>query len=127
MNGTVFMPAHGNVLDCELDGEVLAICPSRDLTEAICQQLRASDTDIVSIYNGSPATHVIVDCHRTTAFGSSALELFVRLWKAIRTRSGRMAFCNLSDQEKEILHLTRLDLLWNIAGSRDEARQLMAE
>jgi anti-sigma B factor antagonist len=127
MNGTVIMPEHGQFFECELDGDILIICPSRDLTEVICQQLRASDADLVSAYDGSQAKHVVVDCHHTTAFSSSALELFVRLWKSIRTRSGHMAFCNLSDQEKEILQLTRLNLLWNIAGSQDEARRSVGQ
>jgi hypothetical protein len=34
-----------------------------------------------------------------------------------------MAFCNLSPQEKEILRLTKLDSLWPICGSREEAMQ----
>jgi hypothetical protein len=32
-----------------------------------------------------------------------------------------MAFCNVSDHEKEILQITRLDKSWPICASRSEA------
>ena len=121
MKRTVIMPEHAGIFECEQHGETMIICPNRDLTEVVCQKLRASDSDIVGSYKDSQAKHVIVDFHKTTAFGSTALELFVRLWKSIRARGGRLAFCNLSEQQREILQLTRLDQLWDIFNSRHEA------
>lgn len=34
-----------------------------------------------------------------------------------------MAFCNLSDHEREILAITKLDSLWAICDSREETLQ----
>jgi hypothetical protein len=38
-----------------------------------------------------------------------------------------MAFCNVSDHEREILKVTKLDSLWTICGSREEAMQAVGE
>ena len=39
----------------------------------------------------------------------------------MRANGGQMAFCNVSAHELEILELTKLDTLWGLYGSRDEA------
>ena len=38
-----------------------------------------------------------------------------------------MAFCNVSNHEKEILQITRLDHLWPICSSRSEALAAVKE
>jgi anti-anti-sigma factor len=62
-----------------------------------------------------------MDFHKTDYYGSTALAFFLKLWKRVRNRNGRMAFCNISDHEREILTVTQLDRLWPIYLSREEA------
>ena len=71
--------------------------------------------------------YFIMDFHKTDYYGSTALGFFVKLWKRVRERNGRMIFCNVSEQEREILTVMRLDKLWAIRASRDEARQALLE
>jgi hypothetical protein len=49
------------------------------------------------------------------------MGFFARLWRRVCERGGRMAFCNVSDHEREIMRVTRLDGLWPICPSRQEA------
>jgi anti-anti-sigma regulatory factor len=53
--------------------------------------------------------------------GSTALGFFVRLSLAVRDRGGRMAFCNVSEHEREILETTNLDWLCPLCVSRQDA------
>jgi anti-anti-sigma factor len=61
-----------------------------------------------------------LDFHKTGYYGSTALGFFVKLWKKVSKRKGRMVFCNVSDHEKEILQITKLDQLWPICSSKIE-------
>jgi anti-anti-sigma factor len=62
-----------------------------------------------------------MDFSRTDYYGSTALAFFVNVWKAVRRHQGHMSFCSVSDHERQILSLTRLDTLWSICGTREEA------
>ena len=58
---------------------------------------------------------------------SVALGFFVRLWKLVSGYGGCMAFCNLSDREREILAVCGLDRLWPLstrAARRHHAKSL---
>jgi anti-anti-sigma factor len=57
---------------------------------------------------------VVLDFSRTDFYGSTALASFVRLWKRASGHGGRMAFCCVSQHEREILAVTRLDSLWPV-------------
>ncbi len=61
----------------------------------------------------------------TDYYGSTALGFFLKLWKRIRSVDGKMAFCNVSPYEQEVLRLTRLDTLWPICGTREDALQCL--
>jgi anti-anti-sigma factor len=66
---------------------------------------------------------VVLDFHETDYFGSTAVGFFLRLWKQLRGRGGRLAFCNVSEHERDILQVTGFDRLWPICASREEALQ----
>ena len=59
----------------------------------------------------------------TDYYGSTALGLFMKLWKRVQTANGSMVFCNTSPHEREVLELTRLNNLWPVFGTREEAIQ----
>jgi hypothetical protein len=65
--------------------------------------------------------------HKTGSYGSTALGFFVKRWKRGTGQNGRMAFCNVSDAEKEVLGITRLDRLWPVCPSRAEALEAVKE
>jgi anti-anti-sigma factor len=65
--------------------------------------------------------NVVVDFGKTGYFGSTALGLFVQLWQRVRGRDGRIAFCNVSADEQDVLAVTRLGRVWPVYPSREEA------
>jgi stage II sporulation protein AA (anti-sigma F factor antagonist) len=109
----------------ERDGETLIVTPVTDLRELEFPQIEAGAKEILSLLASSSVKNVIMDFYRTDYYGSTALGFFVKLWKRVRERGGRMVFCNLSPHEREILAVMRLDTLWPLCGSREEARKLL--
>jgi anti-anti-sigma factor len=102
-------------------GDTLVVTPLADLGEFDYQQIGSEAGHVSDLLNDPSVRNVVLAFGRTAYFGSSALAFFVRLWAKLSTRSGRMAFCNVSPQEGEVLKLTRLDGLWPVCGSREEA------
>lgn len=109
------------VFETERAHDTLIVVPVVDLRELDYQRIEEGSGEILDLLHSSDIKNVVIDFHKTDYYGSTALGFFVRLWKQVRRRKGRMAFCNVSDHEKETLHITNLDHLWPICSSRVEA------
>jgi anti-sigma B factor antagonist len=115
------------VFEVEREGPTLVVTALTNLRESDYSKIEAGATDILNLIGSGTIKNVIVDFHKTDYYGSTALGFFVRLWKRIRECNGRMAFCAVSDHEKEILKVTNLDGLWPIYASREEALKAVQE
>jgi anti-anti-sigma factor len=105
----------------ERHGDTLEVAPVANMDELAFLQIESGGEAILELLNDPAVRNIVVDFGKTDYFGTTALGLFVRLWKKIRQRDGHMAFCNLSEHQKEILRVTMLDGLWPICGSKEEA------
>lgn len=63
----------------------------------------------------------LVDFSQTGYIDSSGLGVLVSLSKKIREAGGALRLASLNDDLKTLFELTKLDTLFQIAGSRDEA------
>jgi anti-anti-sigma factor len=115
------MTSTGRIFDIEQKDDTLIVVPAVDLRELDYQRIEEGASRILDLLNGTGIKNVVIDFHKTDYYGSTALGFFVRIWKRVRRRKGRMAFCNVSDHEKEILQITNLDHSWPICSSRGEA------
>jgi anti-anti-sigma factor len=107
--------------EVECEGQTLIVTPLTDLRELDYQEIEAGANEILHLLGSGTIQNVVLDFHKTDYYGSTALGFFVKLWKRVRDRNGRMAFCGISDHEREILQVTNLDGLWPIYSSREEA------
>jgi anti-anti-sigma factor len=65
---------------------------------------------------------VVLDLSRLRYFGSSFIEALIRAWNHLNARpDGRMSLCGLTANCREVVGITRLDQLWSIFETRDEA------
>ena len=110
-----------NIFEIEREGETLVVVPAIDLGEPTFQDYDQAIKELMAELDSSADKNVVLDFHKTHYFGSTALGFFMRLWRQVLQRNGRMAFCNVSDHELEILKVTRLDEFWPICTSRPEA------
>lgn len=115
------MCAMAQEFEVERQGDVLIVTPTGDLRELDFAQIEAGAETILERIERETVRNVVVDFQGTDYYGSTALGVFVKLWKRLCCHGGKMAFCNLSRHEHEILEITRLNSLWPICRSREEA------
>jgi anti-anti-sigma factor len=115
------MYENADIFRVEPQGDTLIVIPTADLREFDFARLEAGGNALLERIGRGPVPNVVLDFQGTDFYGSTALAFFVKLWKRLSVRGGKMAFCNLSDHEREILAITRLDHLWPVCRSRAEA------
>jgi anti-anti-sigma factor len=93
----------------EQSDDTLIVVPAVYPRELDNQRIEEGANRILELLDGTGIKNVVIDFHKTDCYGSTALGFFVKLWERVRRRNGRMAFCNVSDHEKEILQITNLD------------------
>jgi anti-anti-sigma factor len=105
----------------------IIVTPQRNLTEFDFVQIESEGSEVLGqiFKNGGP--NIVVDFSKINYTGSSALCFFIRLFKKTRCGGGEMAFCNVSPVEREVLEVTRLDTLWPICDSLDDALAIVSE
>jgi len=121
------LPTAGGIFEIEQEDDTIIVVPTVDLQEMEYQRIEEGARKILVLLNGIGIKNVVLDFHKTDYYGSTALGFFLKLWKRVRNHNGRMAFCNVSDHEKEILRITKLDHLWLICSSRVEALEAVRE
>ncbi len=103
----------------ERDADTLILTPTVNLSEL--EYAESMTQRVIDLLGDVSIKNLLLDFHKTDYFGSTALGFFIRLWKLIQERNGRMLFCNLSAHQKEILLVTRLDAYWTLHATRAEA------
>jgi anti-anti-sigma factor len=111
----------GAIFEVEQEGDTVIAVPAVDLGELDYQRIEDGARRLLGLLGGGGVRNVVLDFHRTDRYGSTALTFFVKLWKRVRGQDGRMALCNVSDHEKEVLRVMKLDGLWPVCSSRAEA------
>lgn len=69
----------------------------------------------------SGARKFLIDFRDTAYIDSSGLGVLVSLSKKIREKGGEMRLSNLNEDLRTLFELTKLDTLFHIADSRDQA------
>jgi anti-anti-sigma factor len=121
MNGTA------ELIEVERQGDTLILTPRADLGELSCAEIEAEQARLLQLLAADPSIrNVLVDFARTDYFGSTALAMLVRLVEEAGKRGGRLAFCNLSAHERDVLAATRLTEIGTGYPSRREALEALA-
>jgi anti-anti-sigma factor len=115
------MATPSNLFELEQQGDTLIVTPTADLRELRYEEIEDAASDVLRWLDGGPVRNVVLDFGRTAYYGSTALGFFIKVWKRVRSRGGQMAFCNISDLEREILDVMQLGGLWPICASRADA------
>ena len=106
------MDSTADFFNVEHDGDTFIVTPAANMGETTQEHVTDAMKRLLSDLLTSTAKNLIFDFHRTDYFGSTALGFFIRVWKTVEERGGRMAFCNLSAHQKEILAVTKLETYW---------------
>jgi anti-anti-sigma factor len=65
--------------------------------------------------------HVVIDLGEVPYFGSTVLEWMSLVWKRVKVKGGKLAIARPSQIGREVLDAARLQRLWKIFDTREEA------
>ena len=117
-----------SVLRVEQAGETVIITPLVNLGEMIFDTHKAEIIDTLRPLETDEAVrNVVLDFEEADYFGSSAVGIFVRLWRRLNARGGQLVVCNASEHELDILNTTNLDDVWPVCDDRQAALRLLEE
>jgi len=109
------------IFDMEIAGNTLVLIPRSNLSELQFVHFDQAADRVFRELDACAARNVILDLEHTDYYGSTAIGFFVKLWKRVRCADGNMVLCHVSENEQEILRVTRLDLLWRVYANREAA------
>ncbi|UCF18961.1 MAG: STAS domain-containing protein [Gemmatimonadota bacterium] len=98
-------------------GEVTVVEVTGQLIVGNRQELK---DDVLKLLDGG-GRKFLIDFRDTAYIDSSGLGVLVSLSKKIREKGGEMRLSNLNEDLRTLFELTKLDTLFHIAASRDEA------
>jgi anti-anti-sigma factor len=113
------------LFEMERAGPTLVVTVRSDLRECNYPEIEAGADEILQMLDRRIVRNVVMDFHDTDYYGSTALGIFVKVWKRVKEHDGHMVLCGLSEHEKEILKVTHLHGLWLICPSREEALKVI--
>jgi len=120
MNGPKYVRA-------EQQGNVLIITPLFTFA-TFTEPHVASEWTAVQEQLDLPSTqHVMVDLGEIPYFGSTVLEWMAQMWKKMKAKGGNLATARPSPIGREVLSAARLERLWGIFDTREEALKWLAE
>lgn len=103
------------------EGEVLWVTPlSAHADLCLTPEMDALRAELDS----SGIIRVIVDLSGLPYFASTLLDMLVVLWRRVGRRDGKLILYKTSPIGREVLSAARLDQLWPLAESREEANRL---
>lgn len=100
----------GDVTVIDVEGQLI-VGNRQELKQKVLDQLE------------SGARKFLIDFSGTGYIDSSGLGVLVSLSKKIREQGGELRLANLNEDLRTLFELTKLDTLFHIANSRDEALQ----
>ncbi len=69
---------------------------------------------------------VMVDLSKVAYIDSSGLATFVELFQRMKRYSGKLVLCNLGQGVRSVFEIAKLDTIFKLAASREEALALFS-
>ena len=106
-------------MDIKIDRveDIIVIKPQGEIDLHSSPQLRAILQDNIK----DATLGVLIDLGRVNYMDSSGLATLAEAFQVIKKEGKKMAICALTDTVKNILSITRLDEIFPVFGSQEEA------
>lgn len=115
------------VFSTEVREKTLIVTPLENLSELEFDRIESAADGVFQELDAGKVKNVVLDFRNTDFYGSTALGFFVKLWKRVLAGGGKMAFCNVSAHEHEVLTLTHLDRSWPVCSTLPDALAIVDE
>jgi len=117
---TMFSSDSDNNLDIEIhnDDHTAVLKPIGDIDMSRSPQLR---TAIAQVQKPQPSKRIIVDLTAVPYMDSSGVATLVEAVQIARRHGGQIVLCNLNDRVLSIIEIARLDTVFTILPTLDDA------
>lgn len=106
--------------------DVVIVSPKGDSLGFSRLDFRTEKNALLRLIDGESAPKVLFDLSGANYFGSEMIGFINEAVLRVQARGGSAAVCEISDDMRESLHLTRLDEIWPIYGSRQQALRALS-
>lgn len=103
-----------NIQFLELSGELIDKNQAIDLIKAVDELLEYGKNKLV------------IDLSNLKYMNSSGLNVLIQLLTKTRTRGGESVICHVSKKVNELLIITKLNTLFKVTDTKEEAMKLLA-
>ena len=111
----------GTQLHADHEGEVTVANIGRAYETIDDRALEEVSKFLLGLTEGTNGMRLVVDLSHTEFFGSAFLGILFRVWNRVTTSGGIFALCSLRSHCQEVIRTARLDTLWPIYSTREEA------
>jgi len=111
----------GQIFARESHGKTLVLNPLMHLGSLHEPEIVHETEDVLTVLSQTSSTNLLIDLAQGTYLGTAMLGAIVKLWKHVALRGGKLALCNVSENVTQVLRLTKLQTVWPIYASRQEA------
>lgn len=105
----------------ERHGEVLVIKVSPAMESMDSTLAESAAALVLEPLRKAQLPQVVFDMERLPFFGSSLLAVLIRCWKLTKVNGGTMVLAGVSPHARDLLRITKLDLVWPMYDSRHQA------
>jgi anti-sigma B factor antagonist len=111
----------GQIFARQAVGKTVVLNPLIYLGSLHEPEITVETQELLDFLNQSAALNLVIDLANGDYLGTSMLGAIVKLWKRISQHGGRLALCNVSDSVNDVLRVTKLQTVWPIYNSREQA------
>jgi anti-sigma B factor antagonist len=111
----------GQIFARETFGNTIVLNPLIHLGSLHEPEIAHETEDLLDFLNQLASANLVIDLANGDYLGTSMLGAVVKLWKRVSQRGGRLALCNVSEGVVQVLRVTKLQTVWPIYPSRDQA------
>jgi anti-sigma B factor antagonist len=105
----------------ERQGDTLIARPVHGVSSLAGPEFIEDRTALIEEIRHPDVRSVVIDFANVDYFGSLLLDTLCMAWKHVRERGAGMALCNLSPGGYELLQKSKLNLLWPVYPTREQA------
>lgn len=115
------MGAASDVFRVETSGGTIIISPVGDINSFSGDLLSEAAEMMTRLIEAHESPMLVIDLIGVPSCSSVFMSFLLRCHKAVKARSGEMVLSGASQMLRELLALTRLDTVWAVYQTREEA------
>ncbi len=116
---------HNESFRIERHGDVAVIIPSPEVESMPENLIQQAAQMVLAPLKADPPAGLVIDLTKVKFFGSVFISFLLRCHMLVKKHGSEVVLAGPSERIRELLHLTALDTLWALYGSRAEALEAL--